>query len=95
VKISSGGGNVTGSGLAADSGISTEGGNVTLDYTEAPTTIEASTAGGNATLTVPEGTYAVDASTDGGNRSVKVGTDSSSTHRITLRTGGGNGTVES
>ncbi|CAL9614557.1 hypothetical protein SUDANB21_05718 [Streptomyces sp. enrichment culture] len=94
VKISSDGGDVTGRGLAADTDLSTEGGQVNLVFSKAPNTVEASTAGGDVTVTVPSGSYAVDASTDGGERSVTVQTDSSSTHRIKLRTDGGDVTVK-
>lgn len=95
VKISSDGGDVTGRGLGADTDLSTEGGDIDLDFAKAPGTVEASTAGGNVTLSVPDGAYAVDASTGGGERSVNVRTDPSSANRIKLRTDGGDVTVKS
>ncbi|MFD5034565.1 DUF4097 family beta strand repeat-containing protein [Streptomyces sp. NPDC058220] len=95
VKISTAGGTITGDGLAADTGISAEGGDVTVAFSSAPDSIDASTAGGDVTVTVPDGSYAVDATTAGGSRTVKVTNDAASAHKIKARSEGGDVTVRS
>ncbi|WP_178379860.1 DUF4097 family beta strand repeat-containing protein [Cryptosporangium aurantiacum] len=72
----------------------TDGGAIRLRCTTVPGRVDLDSGGGAVTVQLPSGAYAVDASTDGGKASVRVVESSSSHHRVTVRSRGGNVTVE-
>jgi len=86
-----------GGALTLESGCGDVAGNCGVDYRiEGPPAVAAQlrSAGGDVTLRLPSGDYAVDAATDGGRASVRVGRSSRAEHRVTIRSGGGDATVE-
>ncbi|MET9292567.1 DUF4097 family beta strand repeat-containing protein [Streptomyces sp. NPDC003077] len=65
------------------------GGNVIVRLTDAPDLVDASTGGGNVQVSLPKGPYAVDARTEGGESSVTVPSDAGSSHKVKVRSDGG------
>ncbi|MFD0555233.1 DUF4097 family beta strand repeat-containing protein [Streptomyces rectiviolaceus] len=92
-RISSGGGDITGSALAGSTAAKTNGGDVDLAFAKAPTDVDAFSAGGDVDVDLPAGRYAVQAQANGGDRKVGVKTDKSSVHKVTARSNGGDATV--
>jgi hypothetical protein len=74
---------------------STDGGNVTVWFTNVPASVKISTGGGDITIVVPRGSthYDLTEHTNGGTTSARVPTDSSSPHVITATSNGGDITV--
>lgn len=93
VDASTGGGNVTGTGLGGTVLARTGGGNVDVSFGSAPLSVNAESAGGNVTVKLPKGPYAVDASTAGGNRKVDVTVDDASANKVKAHSEGGDVTV--
>jgi Putative adhesin len=97
-QMSTEGGNVDASGVAsALIGMDSGGGNVTLALTQVPQNLQITTEGGNVTVILPLGSTTYDISTpdnQGANISYPQSLFSStSTHKITIDSGGGNITV--
>lgn len=95
VKIKTDGGDITGRGLGADTTVTTEGGDINLEYAAAAALVDVTSDGGDVKIKVPSGPYEVDASTDGGNRTVSVQAVPGSAHKIKAKSGGGDVTVAS
>ena len=97
-QMSTEGGNVDASGVAsALVGMDSGGGNVTLALTQVPQNLQITTEGGNVTVILPLGSTTYDISTpdnQGANISYPQSMFSStSAHKITIDSGGGNITV--
>ena len=98
VQISTGGGNVNGNGVSSPQlTIFSAGGDVTLVFTQPPTNLQITTSDGNISLVLPGGANRYDISTPNTD-SVNVNYPSSlfsstSPHKITLNTGGGDVTI--
>ena len=97
-QMSTEGGNVDASGIAsALVGMDTGGGNVTLALTQVPQNLQITAEGGNVTVILPLGSTTYDISTpdnQGANVSYPQSLFSStSTHKITIDSGGGDITV--
>ena len=97
-QMSTEGGNVDASGIAsALAGMDTGGGNVTLALTQVPQNLQITAEGGNVTVILPLGSTTYDISTpdnQGANVSYPQSLFSStSTHKITIDSGGGDITV--
>ena len=90
-----GGGRLSADGIRATAVRATTGGGaLRLRCATAPDLVDLDSGGGNVTLRLPTGAYAVDASTEGGNASVRVVQSSTSNHRVDIRSGGGDASVE-
>jgi Toastrack DUF4097 len=72
--------------------LDTGGGNVTLTFTQAPTSLDITSSGGDVSVVLPHGPakYAISATTDGGNYSAPGLTNQASANKITVDSGGGN-----
>jgi len=97
-QMSAEGGNVDASGVAsALVGMDSGGGDVTLALTQVPQNLQITTEGGNVTVILPLGSTTYDISTpdnQGGNVSYPQSlVSSTSTHKITIDSGGGNITI--
>ncbi len=97
-QMSAEGGNVDASGVAsALVGLDSGGGDVTLALTQVPQNLQITTEGGNVTVILPLGSTIYDISTpdnQGGNVSYPQSlVSSTSTHKITIDSGGGNITI--
>lgn len=97
-QMSAEGGNVDASGVAsALVGMDSGGGDVTLALTQVPQNLQITTEGGNVTVILPLGSTIYDISTpdnQGGNVSYPQSlVSSTSTHKITIDSGGGNITI--
>ncbi|MET9529897.1 DUF4097 family beta strand repeat-containing protein [Streptomyces sp. NPDC006649] len=92
-RISSGGGNISGSALAGNTVAETKGGDVNLAFAKAPADLDAFSAGGDVDIRVPAGHYAVQAQANGGDRKVGVTVDKGSVHKVKARSNGGDVTV--
>jgi Putative adhesin len=92
VRINSGGGNVTGRSQRGEQiEIDSSGGEISLAFSEDPTSISISSSGGEIVLALPPSRtpYAVDASTSGGDREISIATDPLSPRRMKLSSSGG------
>ena len=96
VRVTTQAGAIEGAGLSADTVVvQTKAGAMTLEFAEAPTTLQVTTELGAVTIRVPgSATYAVDARSDAGSRKVSVREDASSPHKISVKTSLGAVTVE-
>ena len=97
VDLGSDGGNITATSIGsthvtADSG----GGDIEIVFTRVPRNIQVSADGGDVTIVVPSGptAYDVTATPDGGNVSDGLPQATSSSHVITVTSGGGDITIE-
>jgi hypothetical protein len=93
------GGNVDASGVtAATSVVQSGGGDVTLAFSQVPTSITITAEGGNVTVILPSGSTKYDISTpdlSGGNTTYPQSLDDpNSPHRISIDSGGGDITVD-
>ncbi|MET7783247.1 DUF4097 family beta strand repeat-containing protein [Streptomyces mirabilis] len=95
VDASTGGGNITGTGLGGTVVAKTSGGNIDVAFGTAPASVNADSEGGNVTVKLPKGSYAVDASTDGGNKKVDVPVNDGSANKVKAHSAGGDVTVRS
>jgi hypothetical protein len=98
IQMSTEGGNVDASGVAAALvGMGSGGGNVTLALTQVPQNLQITAEGGNVTVILPLGSTTYDISTpdnQGSNVSYPSSLFSStSTHKITIDSGGGDITI--
>jgi putative adhesin len=89
-------GAVEGSGLSGETVVvQTQAGAMTLEFAEAPATLQATTEVGAVTIRVPGNTaYAVDVRSDVGSSTVSVREDAASPHKISVKTQVGAVTVE-
>jgi DUF4097 and DUF4098 domain-containing protein YvlB len=96
VRVTTQAGAVEGTGLAGDTVVvQTKAGAMTLEFAEAPATLQATTELGAVTIRVPGNTaYAVDARSDVGSSKVSVREDAASPHKISVKTQLGAVTVE-
>lgn len=92
-RISTGGGDITGSALGGNTVARTKGGDVDLAFAEAPADVDASSGGGDVDLALPAGRYAVRARTGGGDSEVDVPTAKGSAHKVRASSAGGDVTV--
>jgi len=93
LRFSTDGGDVNGNGLFAPQVTTySGGGNVNLVFTRAPANLSITSDGGDINIVLPPGStsYAITSSTDGGDYSHQVPTSKSSSHTITVDSGGGN-----
>jgi len=98
VNFSTAGGDVTVNDLFSPHvKLVTGGGNITLVFTRAPTSLDITSAGGDVDVVLPHGStpYRVKVTADGGDYapSPTVPTSSTSRHAITVDSGGGNITI--
>ena len=96
LALSTGGGNVQVTGVAATQvSADTGGGDVEIVFTQVPRNVQVSTGGGNITIVVPPGSaqYHVTASTGGGNVNDAVPQNTSSPRVIDASSGGGDITI--
>jgi hypothetical protein len=90
LDLSSGGGAINGSRIAAKSVIArTAGGPSNLIFAVAPTAVRADSSGGDVTVRLPARSYAVNARSDGGDTRIRVATDPAAEHRIDVEADGG------
>lgn len=94
VQLSTGGGNVSGQGVTAPHvTVQSDGGDISLTFTQVPSDLQISAGGGNVTVILPSGAakYRITASAGGGNTNIgsSVPVSSSSGHTITVDSGGG------
>jgi DUF4097 and DUF4098 domain-containing protein YvlB len=96
VHVTTQAGAVEGAALSADTVVvQTQAGAMTLDFTEAPSTVQATTELGAVTVRVPgNATYAVDVRADVGSSKVSVQQDAASPHKISVKTQVGAVSVE-
>ena len=89
-------GAVEGTGLSGDTVVvQTQAGAMTLEFAEAPATVQATTELGAVTVRVPgNAAYAVDARTDVGSAKVSVRQDPAAPHKIAVKTQVGAVTIE-
>lgn len=97
VDLGTSGGNITATSISsarvtADSG----GGDIAIVFTRVPRNVQVSANGGNVTIVVPAGptAYDVTANPNGGNISDALPQATSSSHVITVSSGGGDITIE-
>lgn len=96
VSVSTGGGDVQATGVAATQvSADTGGGDIEIVFTQVPRNVQVSTGGGNITIVVPRGDthYHVVAGTGGGSVDDPIPLDSSSPNLITATSGGGDITI--
>jgi hypothetical protein len=95
LDVSCGGGQLRADTLAARNlVVRTGGGAADVRFTAVPDRVDLNTAGGQAVVRLPDGGYVVDTDSDGGDERVAVRLDPASPHRIGIRTGGGDVSVE-
>ncbi len=92
VRFSTGGGDVDATGLFAPQvTLESGGGNVTLVFTSVPASLDITSGGGDISVVLPRGArYAITSDPGGGTYSAPVPTDPSSSHKISVTSGGGN-----
>jgi hypothetical protein len=97
VHVTTKAGAVEGAGLSGDTVVvQTQAGAMTLEFAEAPATVQATTELGAVTVRVPgNATYAVDVRADVGSSKVSVQQDAASPHKISVKTQVGAVSVES
>ncbi|MDN3026496.1 DUF4097 family beta strand repeat-containing protein [Streptomyces sp. S.PB5] len=89
LRVDSGGGHITGKGLAGPARLRTEGGHVDVSFTKAPDRIYAASGGGDITVQVPGGPYAVSIDAEGGKSETAVDNDPNAKRKIEVRSDGG------
>ncbi|MEV0197958.1 DUF4097 family beta strand repeat-containing protein [Nonomuraea sp. NPDC050691] len=93
-EVSTGSGDVDGTGLAAKSTIAEAGsGGIELKYVTAPDSVQVDAGSGDIGLRVPDGSYAVTVKTGSGDEAISVKDDDASPHKLTLEAGSGDITV--
>jgi Putative adhesin len=97
VQVYTGGGNVNGNSVASPQvAVQSGGGDVTLVFTQPPTSLQITSSGGNITVDLPPGgtRYDISANSDGGSVSYPSSlVSSTSQHTITADSGGGDITI--
>lgn len=97
LQVSTQGGNVNGEAVASQHAIiQSGGGDVTLNFTQAPQNLQITASGGNVTVILPQNSTKYDISTDaqGGNVTYpSTLVSSTSPHAITVDSGGGDITI--
>lgn len=95
IEVFVGSGDVDASDLAGKKVVAEAGsGNIELKYTAAPDSAKIEVGSGNIVLNVPDGAYDVSTDTGSGDANVKVKTDNSSPHKISLASGSGDVSVQ-
>jgi hypothetical protein len=95
LDISSGGGQLRADTLAARKlVVRTGGGSADVRFTAVPDRVDLDTAGGQAVVRLPDGRYAVETDSAGGDNRAAVRLDPASPHRVSIRTGGGDVSVD-
>lgn len=97
LTLETGGGSINVTGVASPRVSATsDGGDIEIMFTQVPTNVRVSTGGGNVTIVVPPGAthYDVTATNGGGDEpTIHVPTSSTSSHKITATSDGGNVTI--
>lgn len=94
LQAATSGGNVNVTAMTAPTAaIQSSGGDVSLDYTTAPHSLQVSSAGGDVTLVLPPGQYRIFTSADGGSVSNTLGNNLSASDTIIVNSNGGDITI--
>ncbi|TCC01976.1 DUF4097 family beta strand repeat-containing protein [Kribbella soli] len=97
LELRSSSGDLEGDGLSATSVTThSSSGSTSLDFTEAPQTVEAKTSSGDVSIRIPSGTeaYKVDTDTSSGDEAANVKIDPNSSRTITAKTSSGDVSIE-